>query len=177
MEQNHIEGMARLAMGPAGKAMDLPGGIKFAVGYGEASVNRGRPISTSPPALEGCHRLNVPGKTALPGWETRIDLSAEGHETQESNFIAFLSRRALGDEVWVRSRRPGDRLQPLGMTHQKKLQDLMVDCKIPRNQRDNIPLLVTPRGIAWVVGWRIADWAKVAEGESDNLLVQFTQRS
>ena len=78
--------------------------------------------------------------------------------------VAFDADR-LGEEVLLRSPRQGDRFQPLGMAGHKKLQDFMVDAKIPRSWRDRVPLVVSPRGIAWVVGWRIAEWAKVKQTE------------
>lgn len=178
VEQNHIEDMARLAQGSAGKALDLPGGVKFAVGYVDAtlvSAKSGQPVGASASALEGCHMLSIPGETRLPGWNVQISSQNDGDLSKHSGLTASLSRQALGDKVWVRSRRPGDRFQPLGMAHTKKLQDFMVDCKIPRGQRDGVPLVVTPRGIAWVVGWRIADWAKVSDETNDSLLVNFTR--
>ena len=68
---------------------------------------------------------------------------------------------AVGDDLSIRSRRPGDRFQPLGMSQSKKLQDFMVDAKIPRRWRERVPLTASPRGILWVAGWRIAHWARV----------------
>jgi tRNA(Ile)-lysidine synthase len=38
--------------------------------------------------------------------------------------------------------------------HRKKLQDLFTDMKIPRADRDRLPVLVAPEGILWVVGCR-----------------------
>ena len=52
------------------------------------------------------------------------------------------------------------------MTHQKKLQDFFTDAKVPRPWRDRVPLLVSAQGIAWVVGHRIAHWARVKEEET-----------
>jgi tRNA(Ile)-lysidine synthase len=52
------------------------------------------------------------------------------------------------------------------MTQEKKLQDFFTDARVPRTWRDRVPLLVSDRGIAWVVGYRIAEWAKVIPGAS-----------
>ena len=46
----------------------------------------------------------------------------------------------LGPLGW-RTRRAGDYITPMGMTGRKSLQDCMVDAKIPREQRDHIPVL------------------------------------
>ncbi|MEW6320053.1 MAG: tRNA lysidine(34) synthetase TilS [Acidobacteriota bacterium] len=60
---------------------------------------------------------------------------------------------AVGTRLVVRSRRPGDRIRPLGLGGRKKLQDLFVDRKVPCIERDRVPILVDARGrIVWVAG-------------------------
>ncbi len=73
----------------------------------------------------------------------------------------------IGNNLWVRTRKGGDVFNPLGITNNKKLKNFMIDSKILRIWRDSIPLVVSPRGIVWVVGWRVANWAKV-RGEGEN---------
>ena len=52
----------------------------------------------------------------------------------------------------IRRRRPGDRVGPLGGKG-AKVQDLMVDLGIPREERDSIPIVCDAAGrIVWVVG-------------------------
>jgi tRNA(Ile)-lysidine synthase len=52
------------------------------------------------------------------------------------------------------------------MDQEKKLQDFFTDARVAREWRDRVPLLVSSRGIAWVVGYRIAHWARVRMGET-----------
>jgi tRNA(Ile)-lysidine synthase len=59
----------------------------------------------------------------------------------------------------VRSREPGDRMRPLGMDAEKKVKDLLIDCRVPRRLRAAVPLLVDGAGgpderILWVTGCR-----------------------
>lgn len=61
-----------------------------------------------------------------------------------------------GRTVHVRTRRPGDRIRPLGLDGTKSLQDLFVDAKVPAACRDRLPLLVVDGEVAWVPGYRIA---------------------
>lgn len=65
----------------------------------------------------------------------------------------------------VRSRRPGDRLVPFGGTTPKKVQDLLVDARVPRDQRDSIPLLLVGQAIIWVPGLRRAEFARATPGQ------------
>lgn len=63
----------------------------------------------------------------------------------------------------VRNRRPGDRFRPLGLPHEKKLKDFLIDRKIPVDVRDSIPLLLWNGEIVWVGGIEISDAFKVTD--------------
>jgi tRNA(Ile)-lysidine synthase len=61
----------------------------------------------------------------------------------------------------VRPRKTGDYFYPLGFGKRKKIQDYFVDEKIPRDERDIVPLLINDTAIAWVIGYRVDDRFKV----------------
>lgn len=63
----------------------------------------------------------------------------------------------------VRNRRPGDRFRPLGAPGMRALKDLLIDRKVPRGERDRIPLLVVGGRIAWVPGVTIAEAFRLAD--------------
>ena len=61
----------------------------------------------------------------------------------------------------LRPRRQGDRLAlPAGT---KKLQDILVDAKIPRREREHVGVVTAGNGIVWLVGLRVAAWAAATE--------------
>lgn len=64
----------------------------------------------------------------------------------------------------IRNRREGDRFQPLGMEHGKKLKDFLIDRKIPRGDRDMLPLLVFEDEIIWIAGVEVSDRFRVSSG-------------
>lgn len=57
----------------------------------------------------------------------------------------------------VRTRRPGDRIRPLGMANEKKVQDILVDQHIARAERGSIPLFFSAGQCIWLGGICIAD--------------------
>ena len=193
VHQGHIEDMTRLMSGPAGRSLDLPGGLRFSTGYSEATIAPARLATCPLPPLEGEHELSIPGETAIGGWRVaaRVLESSEvdalervlkANDRRSTGVptgldpvrsAVLLSYDAVGGRLNVRGRRPGDRFQPLGMAGSKKLQDVLVDDKVPRGWRDRVPLVVTDRGIAWIVGWRIADWAKVKDTDGRLLELRF----
>ncbi|MGM0409805.1 MAG: tRNA lysidine(34) synthetase TilS [Bacillota bacterium] len=62
----------------------------------------------------------------------------------------------------VRNRRKGDRFRPLGLNGSKKIKDFFIDEKVPKNERNKIPLVVDANGIiVWVVKFRIDERVKI----------------
>ena len=111
-----------------------------------------------------------------------LDQGAPSHYTgnrragcQRNSVSACLDLARTGTELSVRQRQPGDRFQPLGMSTTKKLQDFMVDARIPRAWRQHIPLVCCPQHILWVVGWRIDDRVKVTEASRELLRLEFAR--
>ena len=80
---------------------------------------------------------------------------------EESPNVALLDFDGLDFPLTLRSFRPGDRLQPLGMEGEKKVKDLFIDCKIPALQRKRIPLLFGGDRLLWVAGVRIDHRARL----------------
>jgi len=71
--------------------------------------------------------------------------------------VCTLDAAALqGRTLRVRTRRPGDRIRPLGLAGSKSIQDLFVDAKVPAAQRARLPLLLADDEIVWVPGYRVA---------------------
>ena len=139
----------------------------------------------------------MPGETSLPGWRVIASIipgeaappSLSGTSPlprrerikvrvkSPSNLAAEFDLHKVGTELFIRKRRPGDRFQPLGMDMPKKLQDFMVDAKIPLSWRQHIPLVCSPQQIIWVMGWRIGDRVKLTEASKKILRLEFTKSS
>ena len=170
----HIEKMVQALLKPAGKRLSLPRGLVFYVGYDTCLVARGD-IDTCPfPPVEGERRLHLDGETILPGWRVHSAITSSVPQNADSSgFKAYLDLDGVGNAIFIRQRRAGDRFQPLGMAQPKKLQDFMVDAKIPREWRDCVPLVCSPKQILWVVGWRIDDRAKVTNSTKQVLRLEF----
>ena len=155
----------------SGKVIQLPRGFRFIVDARSATLSGPGLADDCPyPGSVRDFRLTLPwgpiavAVTRRDGWEVTAESVRVGPETSLDTgapLTAYLSSDALAEGATVRTWQPGDRMQPLGMTGTRKLQDVFTDARIPRHWRERIPLVVTPRGIAWIVGSRIADWAAV----------------
>ena len=187
LSERHVEAMLSLLRSEGGgRAIDLSRGVRVARKSDTLSLSRHAGPQSPLPALVGEHTIclpQVPGETVettIGGWQLTLQVASPGQPTpcvegETPQFAAQLNRDALGEVATVRTRRPGDRFQPSGMTGTKKLQDFFTDAKVPRERRDHVPLLVCESGIAWVVGHRVASWA-VGDPESRTLCVSFTPK-
>ncbi|MBA7653115.1 tRNA(Ile)-lysidine synthase [subsurface metagenome] len=202
IEIRHIEQIMAASTKPAGKRISLPGGLIFSIEYDKYLLGQD-PASLSPfPILEAEIQLKIPGETRLPGWHVEAsitDPSAVKGKLEEAlapsetttplplikgkgikgiglinnDFTAYFDLDKTGDKLAVRSRQPGDRFQPLGMSQPKKLNEFMIDSKIPSAWRQRIPVVCSPKQILWVVGWRIDNRVKVTDTTKQILCLKF----
>jgi tRNA(Ile)-lysidine synthase len=168
----HVENAVRVATeGETGAQSTLPGGLMLNVGYDRltvASAEYQRPLEgpTLPSDVE--MEVALPGTTPLPeeGWSVEAALPEEWSlaevEANPDQWTAYLDTDALGEPLILRTRRTGDRFNPQGMgDHAPRLTDWMINAKIPRHWREQLPLLVAGGDIVWVCGWRVSESALV----------------
>lgn len=63
-----------------------------------------------------------------------------------------LDAEKAGNAITVRTRRTGDRVQLLGSKGSRLLSDVMTDKKIPRSERERVPLIERDGEIIWIAG-------------------------
>ena len=188
IEAIHIEAARSLLDKPAGKKVSLSHGLVCYGDYGELAITSLLSLPTSPdeigtrqsqfpaspyPLLSGVSSLSVPGETSFPGWKVTATITRERPEGVQNGLVAHLDFYKTGAGLFVRPRRAGDRFQPLGMGLPKKLNEFMVDAKIPRSWRDRIPIVCSPEQVVWVVGWRIDDRVRLTEATREILRLEF----
>jgi len=127
LSRRHLEAMLNLARpGRGGRGVDLPGGRRFRIVGGRMQIVSSQPRTQSSPRLE---------VRTCPGCE-------EGDAVHLS----------AGLQLHVGYRRPGLRLRPAGGRGTRKLQDIFVDARVPREDRDTFPLVFAGERLAWVPG-------------------------
>jgi tRNA(Ile)-lysidine synthase len=172
VEAEHIEAMIKFLNKPAGKKFRLPDGLTLSTEYGRLVMTASGGSACPFPRISGLTRINIPGDTAVAGWNVTAEVLSDASASDDGLTASFDLDKA-GRKLEIRSRMPGDRFQPLGMVQTKKLQDFMVDAKIPLDWRDRVPLVSSDKQILWVVGWRIDDRVKVTDKTRHILRLRF----
>jgi tRNA(Ile)-lysidine synthase len=194
---DHVERLLALARDPrrAG-ALSLPG--QHAVRRGETlelRAQRSRRADAQPFSNSFRVSLSIPGEVVLApqGWAVSATACARAGafhgkhagDTQPGQSPGTLkvecprleqtvAADGLTLPLAVRSRKPGDWFSPLGMGgRRKKVQDVLVDRKVPREGRDSLPLVVDSADrIVWVVGESVAEDFRVTEASQAVILLK-----
>lgn len=122
----------------------------------------------APPAPAGVafsYILEPPGEVEIPEVCGRIRLSRQpvapwmrsGERRRAALALPEGGGAAGPIRVEIRNRRHGDRIRSLGAPGMRRLKELLIDHKVPRAERDSLPLLVVEGTIVWVPGITIAD--------------------
>lgn len=167
--------LRQIAQGGAG--CDCGGGWRWEAA-GDLLVLRRREEREGVPHFT--YTLEVPGELDVPELSVRIGVRRRPVEPwmfQGSPRRAGLTLPlADGDRVTVRNRRPGDRLHPLGAGGSRRLKEVLVDRRVPRHQRERLPLLCVGERIAWVPGVTIDERFRLRAGETTAWVAEVTTR-
>ncbi len=167
---------ARLVRGPGGGELALGHGARLVVEQ-ESCALGAVPASRAPLAAGP---LAVPGVTHAGPWVATVSSGAarelDPAEVTGKGWRAALDADAAGGDLRLRARARGDRFQPLGMEQPVRLQDVLVNAKVPRGERDDLPLVVSEHGIAWAPGVRVAHWAVVTDATRRVVKVSLERR-
>jgi tRNA(Ile)-lysidine synthase len=175
LEAAHLAAAERLiSRGVYGASIALPVGLRLSRGARSVAVERVRTPAVPEPALPEEMTLDVPGELALPALGLRLrawradellprlrEGTLPEDQSSPAGSVAYLDADVSGDRLSVRAWRPGDRFQPLGLPHQKKLHDYFVDAKIPREQRARTPLVFGRDHLIWIAGQRLDHRARI----------------
>jgi len=137
---------------------------------GEAVILRRIPAPV-PPFEE---RL-TPGTPAL-GVTVRAGREAAGGPAGVNRQLIQLPPGA-SPEFLVRNRRNGDRFHPLGYPAPTKLKDFLIGRKVPREERDHIPLVTWNGEIVWVAGVAVSENFRTSERPGDVYTLEVLERT
>ena len=124
------------------RRLSLQGGVEARLEYDSLILS----LRPEEPSESFCWSLTEPGRITLnAGQEWEIFRAQRGNR-QQSALDLVMDEDKVRWPLCLRSRCPGDRFMPLGMTGSKKLKDVLMEMKIPAWQRDMIPILASHNG-------------------------------
>lgn len=167
----HLDSFLKLVKGDnPGSAVDLPEGLKIFREYEKV-------IFTTAPAADRKpfgRALKVPGTTVIE--EAGVSLKASVIRKAPSSFgspdIVYFDYEKLPKPVMVRQFEPGDRMVPFGLSGHKKLKEIFIEKKVPKNERLAVPVLVAGNDVVWAAGIRQSEFYKIGKDTKRILRVE-----
>ena len=99
--------------------------------------------------------LPVPGHVFIPEIGRTFTCSwveREQVRDEVSPIRTVLNSQLIEGDLSIRNRQPGDRMRVKGMDGSKKIKEIFIDEKIPKLQREQVPLLADEEKILWIPG-------------------------
>jgi tRNA(Ile)-lysidine synthase len=170
----HVDRAVEVATyGQSGDSATITGGLALFVDHKALQIG---PEFALPVPLDVASRPHVtePLRVTAPGtlplandWRMEVvelarDRLPAGWMEPESQWLAYLDADRVGAELTLRPRQPGDRFRPLGLGgHTARVNEYMINRKVPAGDRATWPLLVGANDIAWVCGLRVDETAAI----------------
>jgi len=164
-------------------ALDGPGQTVQRIAARLVLTKRARRNSRAQPAASFWYPLHVPGEVQVAEAGCVVAaayVAGSGLEAARAvagnREIAVVAGDFSADALSIRNRRPGDRFSPPGLVGRKKLQDFLVDRKVPRAARDGVPLVVDRNDrIVWVAGHEIDRAFQVTDASQSVVILTLRQ--
>ena len=171
---DQTEAMRRLAWQRAGsQQLALHGGIQFVRQYDQLLLRHGAALSVP---QRFCHTWNHSESSEIAAGRWRLTIEEATTPAAPDGRWAVVDRDQLADVLAVRSRRPGDVVRLAGKGGRQTLKKFMIGRKIPAEQRDQLPLVLSGDEIVWIPGYFLADCIKITKKTKHICLLQCFQK-
>ena len=91
--------------------------------------------------------------------------------SDKSNFTIRLNSKEVKLPLYVRNKRDGDIIEILNLGGKKKIKDIFIDEKVPKQIRNNYPLLIDSKeNILWIPGIKKSKYDRSKNGNYDIIL-------
>lgn len=177
IEKIHIKNLIELQKCNTGKKINLPNGIIAFNNYGDIDLTLGEKFRNKPDNDE--YILYIDRENIIESFNLKVSLRLinkdEKINFKENSFVKYFDFDSAPKNIYLRTRRNGDKFTPLGMKGSKKLKDLFIDLKVPKGERDTIPIIVFDDEIVWIVGYRISEKYKINKNTKKILEIKITE--
>lgn len=179
LEKKHVDDILSLMDKQTGAAVDLPKGLRVEVQYGwlifidkNADDNKERILSGGDDFFA---EIVPPTDIFVESIGKDISIRLENPKEYKLKINEIMLDYGLieGKMLFLRSRRSGDRIVWFSDGRTKKIKNILIDEKIPKKDRNKIPLLCTGDEVLAIVGHRVSEKYRVTKETERALVIAF----
>ncbi|MBR5579458.1 MAG: tRNA lysidine(34) synthetase TilS [Lachnospiraceae bacterium] len=175
IRQVHIKSILELSAGSGNKELYLPLGIRIRKEYGLLILEKGWEEVKEPLEIRALQE----GEYSL-GEEEVLEIKLLEREDfytiEENRCTKYLDYGKISNSLSLRSRQTGDYIIINDRGQKKSLKEYMIEEKIPRTQRDCIPVIADGSHILWIIGYRISAYYKISDKTEKILQMKIKRR-
>lgn len=167
----HVNMILSLLYKQTGKIVNLPYGLKAKRQYNNLLI-----YNEEIPAESFEYTIKIDNPVYIKQLNKKFVVSNNKYNLNNGYTIIFDLNKIKGDLI-LRSRKPGDKIFLRGVKGNKKIKDLFIDLKIPKDERESIPLLALENDILWVMDLKTSDFYKANENTKDKLYLHIWEEN
>ena len=183
LDKKHILKISSLVYENSGKKVYLPGKIILYfdkdtfVFSGDGNNSKIKKIITKKYTKLNYPKLEETNSISLPN--TQYSLSAKLEKCPSifppsNKLVVYISTNISLDSIKLRTITKKDVFKPLGMKEEINAYNFLKGQNMPNRHREKTMVLENEKGIIWVVGLRVAEWAKVKNIDSHAIKLNLT---
>ncbi len=181
----HYRSLSELVIkGRTGAQAELPGGIRAIYSYGILKIIDSGTVLMDDEPIDFHGILDIPGTIWIPELNAEVTATIQSYNHIDNYlslgynpFMQFFDYEMMNKGINIRNRQKGDVFKPLKSNGTKRLKEYFIDSKIPREQRDKMPLLCIGNEVIWVIGDKISDKFRVTENTKSIVKIEYNRRS
>lgn len=141
--------------------INLPDNLRISKSYNKVKISRIKNKSND-------YKIKLEEKTLLPN-NHYIEILSNTDKT--TNYYLKLNSKEISLPLYIRNRKTGDKMIVKNMKSPKKIKDIFMDSKLPKEERETQPLLVDSNdNILWIPGIKKSKFDKANKENYDIIL-------
>lgn len=141
--------------------INLPDNLRISKSYNKVKISRIKNKSND-------YKIKLEEKTLLPN-NHYIEILSNTDKT--TNYYLKLNSKEISLPLYIRNRKTGDKMIVKNMKSPKKIKDIFMDSKLPKEERETQPLLVDSNdNILWIPGMKKSKFDKANKENYDIIL-------
>lgn len=174
LSATHIENVFSLITHPhPSGTLHFPNGLTVVRSYDCCFFSTSKKTTVQPYLFQ----IQEPGNFVIPE-VGEISMHYVDHPLQEyQQMDYFLVKADIALPLTIRTRKNGDRMKLKGINGSKKLKDIFIDQKIPRQKRDLWPVVTDASGnIIWLPGLKKSDQAAEYSPDTSYIFLKYIKQ-
>ncbi len=149
--------------GKNGKSIDILNGVCVRLIYDKTEIFYKKEVINTP---KFCYDINIEKKVYVKECKSFF-LLTKNQNYENKKYLSKFDFNKINGDIKLRSRETGDKIYFSSINGNKKIKDFFIDKKIPKEERDRIPLLCLNNDVIFIFKNIYSDYYKVSDNTKE----------